>query len=488
MSKRQNKPSAPDLQAMPIKQLREQVERSRLIFEANSYQMLSNSGWGTPTMAELGHPGPGLVIGQPYGSTGTGPCRGEFFDTEREYLSHVATCRRLYTFNPFAKNIIENLTSYIAGAGLSYKVTPKRAEDQRGKDVADKVQVWIDEYRKANSTAMDEQESVRRGERDGEVTVAFYESGDGVPAYRFRDPHEMQTPAKPAGKLGDVSFGIDFETGDAKTVLGYYLGGKRFEPGEVEHVKMNADFNAPRGMSTLWGVADFLTSAVTSIGFVTKTANFQSSIGMIRRHKGSMADVAATLLGKADRTVTKANGEQRAEFDVRGNRIIDASDNTEYEFPGAMVDVAKMVEAVQANLRAAASGVLMPEWMVTGKLDGKYSNAEVSEGPTGFMVNRKQAVYTGLWHCVFMDHLLPGEFSEEELQLVDLQVSAPQTGQGMTLEEAQVAQVLVSTRALSITTLQTQAGLDPTRENRQIQEEEDRALGVGATPPPNAGQ
>jgi hypothetical protein len=479
-----NKPTAPDLRSLPIKKLREEVERTRLIAEANTYQMLSNSGWGAPTMSELGYPGPGFVVGQPYRAGGYGSTDGEFFANEREYLSHVTTCRRMYGFNPFARNIVENLTSYIAGAGFTYKVTPKIAEDERGAKIAAEAQKWIDEYRKANGTAMDEQESVRRGERDGEVVVAFY-GEEGVPTYRFRDPHEMQTPAQPQGKLGEVSFGIDFASGDAKTVLGYYLGGKRFEPGEVEHVKMNADFNAPRGVSSLFGVGEFLTNAVTSIGFVTKTANFQSSIGMIRRHKGSMSEVAATLLGKADRTITKTNGEQRNQFDVRGNRIIDASENTEIEFPGAMVDVAKMVEAVQANLRAAASGVLLPEWMVTGKLDGKYSNAEISEGPTGFMVNRKQAVYTGLWHRMFVSHLLPGEFEEADLALIDVQVIAPQTGQGMTLEEAQVAQVLVGTRALSITTLQAQAGLDPARENRQIQEEEDRALGVGAPANPN---
>ena len=83
-----------------------------------------------------------------------------------------------------------------------------------------------------------------------------------------------------------------------------------------------------------------------------------------------------------------------------------------------MVDVGKMVEAVQANLRAAASGVVLPEWMVTGKLDGKYSNAEISEGPTGYMVNRKQEVYAGLWRCIFMEHLLPGKFNPDVLQKI----------------------------------------------------------------------
>jgi len=180
-----------------------------------------------------------------------------------------------------------------------------------------------------------------------------------------------------------------------------------------------------------------------------------------------------------------SNGQTVDQQTIKPGTGIDASQKTKYEFPATAVDVAKMVEAVQANLRAAASALVLPDWMLTSRLDAKYSNAEVSEGPTGYMVNRKQAAYSRRFRDIMVRFGLNGQFSPEQLARVRITAVPPGTGQGETLEEAQVSEIHFRNGVSSAETWGEKAGYDPERERANRAREDDILLGGGSPTDPN---
>ena len=62
--------------------------------------------------------------------------------------------------------------------------------------------------------------------------------------------------------------------------------------------------------------------------------------------------------------------------------IIDTSDATEYQFPSGTTPVDKNVAAIQAELRACAAALAMPEYMLSGDAsNANFSSTMVAEGP-----------------------------------------------------------------------------------------------------------
>ncbi len=468
---------------MSTKQLREHVERGQLLAEASMYD--TAFGCGSGELYDLGWDGPGAwVVGSKYPGKGgrgdIGACWG--FATEKEHIDHIAQMRYLAYSNPFAKNAVENLVSYIVGTGFNYKATAKDKGSAADKLLAEEIQDAMDEAIDDWNLHAMEQEAGRRVERDGEAIIVAYEEGEEL---RFREPGEMQTPTKNAETEGDWYFGIDFSKEDASKILGYWIGADRYEPENVIHEKANVDSNVPRGISTLWTPRKFLDQAVKSLGAVTTTATIQSSIPWIRYHNATAGVVQTFLAGRAEATRTKASGQTVNQETFKAGTGIDANQNTKYEFPAMGVDVSKMVEAVQANLRAAASALVLPDWMLTSRLDAKYTNAEISEGPTGYMVNRKQSSLTRRFRDIMVEFKLKKAFTPEQLKRVKISVSGPGTGQGQTLEEAQVSQIQKQSGVLSGESWAERAGLDYQREQANLNKEDDRLLGGGDPVNPN---
>ncbi|MBX3380905.1 MAG: phage portal protein [Phycisphaeraceae bacterium] len=474
------------LHEMTTKQLREHRERLALIAEATAFETAYSNA--NSELDELGWPGlDGWVVGQSQAGAlalSQGVCWG--FTSQREHLAHISRCRELAHKNPFARNAVENLVSYICGSGFSYKASPRDKNSASDKALAEEVQAAMDEAVDEYRLGEIEQEAVRRGERDGEfILVAYEPDNESEAALRFREPNEMSTPLGNVSEAqGNIQFGVDIDSEDAAIIHGYYIGGKYLPADDVYHMKSNADSNVPRGISTLWTPRAALTAAMQSLECVTRTATIQSSIPYIRYHEATPGVVGAFVAGQADRTRTKANGQDVTTEYRKPGTVIDAPAKTKYEFPTTSVDVLKMTEAVQANLRAACSAMILPEWMMTGKLDGKYSNAEISEGPTGYMVNRKQASYTGRFREIMEGPILKAKgFTPEQLKRVKISVIAPGTGQGQTLEEAQVSQIQNQAGVLSKESWAAKEGLDYAQEQASIQREDDLALaGFGAPP------
>ena len=109
-----------------------------------------------------------------------------------------------------------------------------------------------------------------------------------------------------------------------------------------------------------------------------KIVEFRARIGMIRRHiNGTKENVRWAV------TATQGGGNKPPPVQTASHypyaSIIDTSDATEYQFPSGTAPVDKNVAAIQAELRACAAALAMPEYM----LSGDASNANFSSHDGG---------------------------------------------------------------------------------------------------------
>ncbi len=480
MAKKSSKPR--DLSTLGTKQLREEVSRLKMLAEASVYaDMYGGLENGLPPEDWAWMQGGGWMTGGSGGTgqqLGAGICWG--FAAESDHRNHQSLCRYLFYKNCFAKNAINNIRFYTVGSGFTYKVSAKDQANQTDKGFAEQVQRYLDEAVEESDLRCIERELVTRCERDGEAFVGKYADEDSQIDLRLREPAEVASPLGYLdGTQGQWHFGIDVSENDAESVLGFCVGGRYVDASEMKHLKLNVDANVPRGISTLWTPKDALEDACKALKAVTRTATIQSSIPWVKYSDATGGVVGSLLAGNADFSRTKPNGQTQYKQRIAPGTALDAPAGTKYEFPTTGVDVVKMTEAIQANLRAAASALTMPEWMLTGKLDAKYANAEISEGPTGYMIGEKQEIYTGFLREIIMDWILGPKFGER-LKVLKITVMAPDSGQGQTIEEAQVSQIQLQNGVKSRSTWAREAGYDPEAEKLEIAKEDEAALGVGA--------
>ncbi len=87
--------------------------------------------------------------------------------------------------------------------------------------------------------------------------------------------------------------------------------------------------------------------------------------------------------GQADATATNPATGKATSFRRFGpGTILDAHAGVEYDFPAAGLDAANYVVILQAELRAIASRLVMPEFMLTSDAsNANYSSTMMAEGP-----------------------------------------------------------------------------------------------------------
>lgn len=310
-------------------------------------------------------------------------------------------CRRLHAYNEFAINGAENRVSYIVGKGFAYKAVPKK----KGGDekLAVQVQLVIDAFIHLNSWGEREQEAVKRADRDGEAILRFFHVGDGGCQVRFVEPEHVKSPdGRPQSR-----FGIETEQDDVESVKGYWIVEKPdydqspsfVEADEVLHIKVNADSSAKRGVPTMNPVKKNLERADNLLKNMSTLAAVRATYAVLRKHKKfSASAVSAYQQSNADLSVNNPSSVTgpSSTFMKRlmPGSIIDASDDTDYEFPSADVDASSLVEILQAELRAIASRLVMPEYMLTSDAsNANYASTMVAEAPSTRNFERLQAFF-----------------------------------------------------------------------------------------------
>jgi hypothetical protein len=398
---------------------------------------------------------------------------GEGLFDEQKLRELRDQCRRLAATNEFAINGHENRISYIVGAGHSYRAAVCKGMDAPD-DVPMQVQKLLDEFLEENRWQARQQEIVRRVDRDGEALLRFFVDGAGMTRVRFIEPDQIVTPAALAADPS-ASFGIQTDAEDVETVVGYYVDGEFVDAGEVQHRRANVDFNVKRGLPLYTPVRKNLRRAEKLLRNMSIVAEIQSAIALIRKHRGaSRSGIDHFVAADADATATNSlSGRTRHYSQYGPGTILDAPAGLEYDFPARGLDAASFVGILQAELRAIAARLVMPEFMFTSDAsNANYASTMVAEGPAMKMFERLQASTIEqdravMWRVVD-NAVSAGRLPQDVRTLIEIQIIPPSLHVRDQLRQAQVDRIAFDAGILSPQTWSQHLGLDYDQEQKNL--------------------
>ena len=389
-------------------------------------------------------------------------------------------CRALAAGNEFAINGHENRISYIIGSGHHYRAT-SRTTSEMSDTLRSAVQAVIDEFLENNAWQRRQQEIVRRTDRDGEAFLRFFADRDGATRVRFVEPGQVATPAELAGDAA-ASCGIRTDPSDVESVLGYYIDGQFVDSDEIQHRKANVDGNVRRGLPLFYPVRANLRRAEKLLRNMAVLSEIQSAIALIRKHRVNSRSTVQQFVGDgADYSATNAATGKTTHVRRYGpGTILDAPGGLEYEFPAAAIDAGSFVTVLQAELRAIASRLVMPEFMLTSNAsNANYASTLVAEGPALKMFERLQAEQISydraVMRRVVRNAVVAGRLPRAALDEVAVHIAPPSLGVRDHLHDAQTYQIEMESGILSPQTWSQLRGLDYEREQKNLRMHQSQA-------------
>ena len=420
--------------------------------------------------------------------------------------------RSLAATNEFAIGGHENRINYVIGSGHDYKVIAK-PDEEVGEEVLKVAQAAIDRFTNDNNWKRRQQEILLRKDRDGECCLRFFLKGAtdgddenepkaGTVTVRFVEPGQVVTPQD--DNRENARLGIITTEDDIETVEAYWIDLKEVPADEIQHRKANVDMNVRRGCPLFYPVRQNLRRVEKLLRNMSVVASIQAAIAMIRKRPDIDANTAADWT-ENNANFSVSHGEQPTTYHqgFGAGTIIDSPANTEYEFPATGIDAAKYVIVVQAELRAVASRLVMPEFMLTSDAsNANYSSTLVAEGPAVKMIERLQATMieedTEVMDRVLDLAVVSGEISQENRDKMALDVTPPTVATRDRLQETQADAILLDKKVMSIETMQVRNDLDPESETKKIDEDREKndpfagmdlaAMMGGPQPPKPSGQ
>ncbi len=394
--------------------------------------------------------------------------------TSEEQLAEIRRqCRSLVATNEYAINGIENRISYLVGPGHNYRASTRKGVEAPVK-LEMEVQLVLDEFMHVNRWQARQQEIVRRMDRDGEVFLRYFADADGMTRIRFVEPDQVQTP-KELANFPAASFGIRTEPNDVETVLGYFVDGEPVEAAAIQHRKANVDANVKRGLPIYYPVRKNLRRIEKLLRNMSVVAEIQSAIALIRKHRGATrSGVEQFVADQSQATeVGSAHGRTKYLSQYAPGTILDAPAGMEYDFPASGIDASSFVMVLQAELRAVASRLVMPEFMFTSDAsNANYASTLVAEGPAIKMFERQQANLRNedcdvMWR-VIQNAVATGRLPHGVRRLVDLQITPPTLRVRDQVNECQVERIAFEKGLLSPQTWSLRLGLDYDQEQKNF--------------------
>ena len=409
------------------------------------------------------------------GELAPGGALGVPFANEQQLREIRDQCRALAVGNEFAINGHENRVSYVVGSGFTYRVAP-RGNPEQAAPLVREVQAVLDEFVMANRWHRRQQEIVHRRDRDGEVFLRFFAVADGTLRVRFVEPSQVAAPTTRASDP-PASFGVQTDPDDVESVLGYYVDGQWVEASAVQHRKANVDLNVKRGLPLFYPVRKNLRRAEKLLRNMSVVAGIQSAIAVIRKHaSGTRGTVQQFVQDQAEASVTGRSTGRTSHFQrYAPGTILDAFAGMDYEFPAAAIDASRYVAVLQAELRAIAARLVMPEFMLTSDAsNANYASTMVAEGPAVRMFQRLQHEMIEedleVMRRVVAAAIAAGRLPRGALEDVEIQGVPPSLAVRDRFKEAHADEILLRNGAMSVQTMAVRHGLDPDRERRLIKE------------------
>ena len=307
-------------------------------------------------------------------------------------------CRLLAATNEFAINGHENRISFIVGPGHTYRATAKNGHTRQGEararadaepngsfaTLAAAVQPELDLFIRDNrwhaSPARDRPPPRPRWRslppllhaRRRLASRPLRRARPGRHAARARR-RPRRAPRHPVTDRHDV-----------ESVLGYYIDGQLVDAADIQHRKANVDANVRRGLPLFYPVRKNLRRAEKLLRNMSVVAEIQSAIALIRKHRhGTRSALQQFVADRADATATShATGRTTYYKHYGPGTILDTHADVEYDFPAAGLDAGAYVTVLQAELRAIASRLVMPEFMLTSDAsNANYSSDDDRRRP-----------------------------------------------------------------------------------------------------------
>ncbi|MGW8255901.1 MAG: phage portal protein [Thermoguttaceae bacterium] len=403
----------------------------------------------------------------------SGAMNGVPFSDEQQLAEIREQCRALAAGNEFAINGHENRISYIVGSGHVYRAVARKGQSPSERLLL-AVQDVVDEFVALNHWHKRQQEIVRRKDRDGECFLRFFPAPDGTLRVRFVEPDQVAAPTANPGDSA-ASFGVQTDPRDVETALGYCIDGRLIDADDIQHRKANVDANVKRGLPLFFPVRKNLRRAEKLLRNMSVVSEIQSAIAIIRKHGAiTNAGLEQFVADGADVSLTSQSTGRTSHFRrFAPGTILDALAGTEYEFPAAGIDAARYVAVLQAELRAIASRLVMPEFMLSSDAsNANYSSTMVAEGPAVKMFERLQhemleddvrVMRRAVRHAISC-----GRLPAEALAETDIRGTAPTLAVRDRLKDTQADQILVRSGAMSVATMALRNGLDPEHERKLI--------------------
>lgn len=405
--------------------------------------------------------------------------------------------RKQLAYNEFAINAIENRASYIVGTGFTYKVVRKNTQPGKpsGNDRLCKMaQDVLDRFRAACDWGELEQEIVVRNDTDGETFLQWFPQPSGGVAVRVVEPEWVRSPS--GSVEPHCSFGIETDPQDIEDRRGYHVVADptisletEFVPAdEILHLKLNTKRNSKRGLPTLLPVRKNLERAEKLLRNMSTLAQIQATFALIRKHKNYSGGAISAFQGQqADVTFTAPLTQKTNTFQqYLPGSIIDTGDGTEYEFPAAGIAASEYVNILQAELRAVAARLCMPEYMLTADAsNANYASTLVAEAPAVKHFERLQDFYARKFgkgcyrpgpHCGAMWRVLEvavrmGKLPRQVLTDCELQVEGPSLTVRDRTQETNRYKVMNEAGLLSKRQWSSYEGVDYDKEQAAIQTE-----------------
>ncbi|HZZ74196.1 MAG TPA: hypothetical protein VFE24_18315, partial [Pirellulales bacterium] len=202
-------------------------------------------------------------------------------------------------------------------------------------------------------------------------------------------------------------------------------------------------------------------------------AEIQSAIALIRRHKSAnRTAVQQFVAAQADPAAAAGGGTTNIRRYGAGT-ILDAPAGLEYDFPTQGLDASNFVTVLQAELRAIASRLVMPEFMLTSDAsNANFASTMVAEGPALKMFERLQveqiADDLAVLRRAVDQAIRAGRLPRETLALIEIQAAPPTLSVRDDLKEAQANQIVHANGILSPQTWSQQLGLDYDQEQANL--------------------
>lgn len=327
---------------------------------------------------------------------------------------------------PWGCNAMENRGYYTVDTGHTYVVKPRDENADPDSQSVRRVEEFLELWQLENDWSNRQEEVSHRLDQHGEVFDVMRYDTDGMLRLGFVEPTDLETDPKSIYQQYDDSdkefidlLGIRrtndifFEPhsyfvdglqqgiwlGDFKFFMKQARAERQMVPdfrqitrsmrSLIYYRRRNVTSVQPRGLTFFWTVRDELRWSKLLLGNLMRISAFQSAIGALRTINDTVsADAVRQYLASAQ-DGTKAS--QSETMDSPAPMVVTKPASIKWEFPDTGLGNSNHIEVLVQLLRAASSGMRLPEFMLTANVsEGNFASTLVSEGPYHKAIRRAQ--------------------------------------------------------------------------------------------------